>query len=102
MNAPTSRATRRLAALSLTAVLASGCVSHTHVVGLGATGSGSTVARQFYLFFGLFPVNTIDTQRMAPDLTSYTVETGFGLVDLALSPFLLPFTLTTRTVRVRT
>ena len=102
MNASPSRTRHRLAILPLTALMASACVSHTHVVGLGATGTGNTVARQFYLFFGLFPVNTIDTQRMAPDLTSYTVETSFGLVDLALSPFLLPFSLTTRTVRVRT
>jgi len=101
VNAPSTRALRGLL-FALAAALASGCVSHRHVVGLGATGSSATTARQYYLFFGLVPLNTIDSQRMAPDLTSYSIETRFGVADLLLSPFLLPFTLTTRTVVVRT
>ena len=35
-------------------------------------------------------------------LTSYSIETKYGLPDLVLSPLLLPLTLTTRTVTVRT
>lgn len=89
-------------AAALAAALASGCVSHSHVVGLGATGSGVETARQFYFLFGLVPLNTIDTQRMAADLTSYTIETEFGFVDLLCAPILLVFTMTTRTVVVRT
>jgi hypothetical protein len=102
VNAPPSPATRALAVLSVVALAATGCVSHTHVVGLGATGTGVTSARQYYFFFGLLALNTIDTQRMAPDLTSYTIETSFSLTDFVLSPLLLPFSLTTRTVVVRT
>lgn len=89
-------------ALLLALLCGSGCVTHFHSVGLGSTGTREVSARQFYLFFGLWRVNEVDTQRMAPDLTSYTVETGFEFVDLLLSPLLLPFTITTRTVVVRT
>jgi hypothetical protein len=39
---------------------------------------------------------------MAGDLTSYQIDTRFGLVDLVLSPFLLAVTGTSRTVTVRT
>jgi hypothetical protein len=39
---------------------------------------------------------------MAPDVTSYTVETKYTFVDLLLSPLLLIFTGTSRTVVVRT
>ena len=100
MNVPKPTALRA-AACALAAVLP-GCVSHTHSVGLGGTGTAVTSSRQFYLFFGLVPINTVETQRLASDLTSYTIDTRFGLVDLLLAPFLLPVTLTTRTVVVRT
>jgi hypothetical protein len=101
VNVP-SKLTRTAAWLALTAVAAGGCVSHTHTVGLGATGADAKVARQFYLFFGLVQVNEVDTQRMAPDLTSYTVDTRFGFVDVLFAPLLLPLTMTSRTVTVRT
>lgn len=99
VNVP-SRLVRPVVLLSLLA--ASGCVGHTHVVGLGATGTGAVTERQYYLLFGLVPINEVDSQRAAADLTSYTVETGFGLVDLLLSPVLLPLTVTSRSVVVRT
>ena len=94
---------RRRALLALLPVLActAGCMSHFHSVGLGATGTREVSARQFYLFFGLVPLNEVDTQRMATDLTSYTVETKWGFTDLLLLP-LAGLTMTTRTVVVRT
>ena len=87
---------------ALVALFATGCVSHSHVVGLGSTGSSVATARQYYFLFGLVSLNTIDTQRMAADLTSYTIETEFSFVDFLIGPLLLPFTMTTRTVVVRT
>jgi hypothetical protein len=92
----------RAAACLLAVLAAPGCVSHWHPVGLGATGTGEQTARQYYLFFGLVPLNTVESQRLANELTSYTIETRFGFVDLLLSPLLLPVTMTTRTVTVRT
>ena len=77
-------------------------MSHSHVVGLGATGSGVVVQRQYYWLFGFGRVNEVDPQRMAPDLTSYTSETSYGFLDLILAPLLLPLTATSRTVVVRT
>lgn len=77
-------------------------MTHRHTVGLGATGTGVQVARQYYCLFGLLPVNEVDAQRMAGDLTSYTIETRFGFVDCLFAPFLLPLSGTSRTVIVRT
>lgn len=77
-------------------------MSHSHVVGLGATGSGEVVARQYYWLFGFVAVNEVDPQRLAPDLTSYTIDTRYGFVDFALAPLLLPLLATSRTVVVRT
>lgn len=77
-------------------------MSHTHVVGMGATGSGEVVARQYYWLFGKWQINDVATQHLAPDLTSYTIDTEYSFTDLLLSPLLLPFTATSRTVVVRT
>ncbi len=91
-----------LPAALVAALLATGCVSHHHSVGLGATGTGVQSARQFYVLFGLARVNEVDPQRLAGALTSYSIETSFSFVDLLLAPLLLPLTATSRTVVVRT
>ena len=73
-----------------------------HTVGLGATGSDEQVVRQYYWLFGFLQFNEVDAQRVAGDLTSYTIETKYGFVDFLLTPFLLPLLSTSRTVIVRT
>lgn len=92
----------RAVAFAVVAAASSACVSHEHSIGLGATGTGVVTARQYYVLFGFAKVNEVDPQRLAEGLTSYTIETRFGLVDLLLSPLLLPFSATSRTVVVRT
>ena len=92
----------RLCALTCLLLFASGCVSHRHSVGLGATGTGEQATRQYYILFGLFGTNDVSAQRMADGLTSYTIETQYGLYDILMQPLLLPLTMTSRTVTVRT
>lgn len=82
--------------------ISGGCVAHEHVVGLGPTGLGETSTRQYYVLFGLVSFNEVNVQRMVSDLTSYTIATEYSIVDLLLAPFLLPLTVTSRTVTVRT
>ncbi len=77
------------------------CLTHTHRVGLGPTGVGESMQRQFYVFFGLIRVNEVDESRMADRLTSYEIETTTSLIDWLLLPILLPFTFTSRTVTVK-
>ena len=93
---------KRTALAVALSVAATGCVTHQHVVGLGPTGTGSVSERQYYALFGLLQVNEVDTQRFAPELTSYAIDTRFSFSDLLLTAILLPFTVTTRTVTVRT
>ena len=54
------------------------------------------------MLFGLVATNDVSAQRMADGLTSYTVETEHGFWDMLLQPLLLPLTMTSRTVTVRT
>lgn len=102
MEKPPSLRARFGAVICLTLALSAGCVHHRHSVGLGSTGTGQQQARQYYVLFGIVATNDVSAQRMADGLTSYTVETSFGLVDLLLQPLLLPLTMTSRTVVVRT
>jgi hypothetical protein len=80
--------------------LSAGCASHVHRVGLGPTGIGSESARQYYFLFGLVRLNNVDVQRMASDLTSYTITTEYGFFDLLLAPLFAVLTVTSRTVTV--
>jgi len=87
---------------ALVAVLGTGCMAHVHTVGLGATSGEIETSRQYYWLFGFIDINEVDTERMAGDLTSYSVETSYGFVDFVLMPLLLPLLATSRTVVVRT
>lgn len=88
-----------LAGLGLIAPSTS-CSVHEHRVGLGPTGQGEESKRAFYLFFGLFRLNEVDSQRMASGATSYAVRTERSFLDYVLAPLMLPFTITSRTVTV--
>ena len=81
-------------------LLACGCMGHTHVVGVGPTGLGTESARQYYLLFGLVPLNSVNTQRVTGDLSGFEVYTDYSAMDFLLSPLLLLFTGTSRTVTV--
>lgn len=93
---------KKTLAAAAAACLTAGCVSHVHNVGLGAAGSDEQVERQYYWLFGFVEFNEVDAERMAGNLTSYTIETEYGFVDFLLTPFLLPLLATSRTVTVRT
>jgi len=99
---PSLSRARLCAASFLLLIFASGCVHHRHSVGLGATGTAEQHARQYYVLFGLISTNDVSAQRMADGLTSYTIETSYTFVDFFLQPLLLPLTMTSRTVSVRT
>lgn len=92
---------RFMIALAFLLFFGTACHVHTHRVGGGATGIGEESARQYYIFFGLMPLNEVDAQRMAGDLVGYEVTTERSLVDYLLMPALGLATITSRTVTVR-
>lgn len=79
-----------------------GCAAHEHVIGLGPTGLGETSVRQYYLFFGVIRLNEVNAQNLANSLTSYSVRSEFSMTDFLLMPLMLPLTVTSRTVTVKT
>lgn len=77
-----------------------GCASHTHKVGYGPAFDRAKIERQWYLLWGLVPVNEIDTQAMANGQSNYEITTEVTFIDWLYIAVMLPATITCRTVIV--
>jgi PBP1b-binding outer membrane lipoprotein LpoB len=77
-----------------------GCAAHTHVVGNGAQGDERTQQRQWYILFGLVPLNTVDSHVMAGSANDYTIKTEASVLDVVLNFFTSWVTVVSRTVTV--
>ena len=72
-------------------MLFNGCATHLHNVGHGPQTDIKVTSRQFYLFYGLVPLNSVDTNEMAGiDLkgnyiTDYEIKTQTGPIDIVLA-----------------
>ena len=78
-----------------------GCASHVHKVGAGAQGWDITTARQWYVLWGIVPINQVDTQAMAAGATNYHITTMYTPVDALISVVMNIVTINCRTVQVR-
>ena len=63
------------------------CYSSLHVVGNGASGNDVKEVRQWYVLFGLIPINEVDTHEMAEGATDYEIKTEFTVVDIIIGCF---------------
>jgi len=78
-----------------------GCATHIHQVGNGAQGNNVVEARQWYILFGLAPLNTVDTNQMAGDATDYEIKTEITVLDFIFNIFTSYVTVNSRTVTVK-
>ena len=64
-----------------------GCSTHIHTVGTGPETGMTKVARQYYLLWGLIPLNTVDTNQMAASMKTdnYEIKSQVGLIDGAIN-----------------
>ena len=62
-----------------------GCSTHFHTVGTGPQTGVSNTARQFYLLYGLIPLNSVDTGAMAGGAANYEIQTQVGPMDLVIN-----------------
>ena len=77
-----------------------GCAAHVHKVGAGAQGNDMTMSRQWYVLWGLVPVNKVDTNAMAEGATNYEITTSITPVDFAIRVVFGLVTISCRTVTV--
>ncbi len=77
-----------------------GCASHMHTVGNGAQGADIIESRQWYVLWGLVPINEVDTQAMAGAATDYNIITEVNVLDAVINAFVGSATIYCRTVTV--
>ena len=78
-----------------------GCSTHIHKVGKGAQGYNVTEARQWYIVWGLVPINDVDTNTMAAGATDYEITTSYTPIDFIIGVVAGSVTISSRTVSVR-
>ena len=94
--------TRLSAALLIVAMLfVIGCSAHIHTVGKGAQGSDVIEARQWYIVWGLVPINNVDTNAMAGGATDYEIMTSITPIDFIIGVVAGSITVSSRTVSVQ-
>ena len=90
-----------LSALTILSILVFfGCAAHTHVIGAGAKGGEVVTAKQWYIVFGLIPLNNADSKEMSGGATDYTIKTKQTFVDYIISAFTSAVTISCRSVIV--
>ena len=77
-----------------------GCATHTHKIGEGAQGTDMIESRQWYVLWGLVPINEVDTQAMAGEATDYNIITEVNVLDAVINAFVGSATIYCRTVTV--
>lgn len=77
-----------------------GCTAHIHSVGNGPQTYEMVEARQWYILFGLVPLNTVDTNTMAAGAADYEIKTETGPLDILMNLFTSYITISSRTVTV--
>ena len=78
-----------------------GCTTHVHTVGKGPQGYDVTGARQWYIVYGLVPINEVDTNAMAGEATDYEIITSYTPVDFIIGVVAGFITVSSRTVTVQ-
>jgi len=86
--------------LLLVLLVASGCAAHTHVIGSGGSGNEVVEQRQWYVLWGLVPINEINSADMAAGASNYTIETEQSALDVVINIFTSIVTIYSRTVTV--
>ncbi len=89
-----------VALLLFVMVAASGCAAHLHVVGDGGSGDEIVEKRQWYVLWGLVPINEVDTAEMADGASNYTIDTEQSALDVIINIFTSIVSVYSRTVTV--
>jgi len=87
-----------------------GCATHIHHVGAGPQIGHKVTARQYYLLWGLVPLNSVDTNELAGTdvngnpIENYEIQTQVDPLDIVINTISFVFgyqiLLTSRTVTI--
>jgi len=77
-----------------------GCFTQRFVVGEGSQTGETVKSRQWYVLFGLVPINQTDADQLADGAANYTIETKFTALDVIIGIFTSAASVYPRTVKV--
>jgi len=77
-----------------------GCSTHIHTVGTGPQTGQVETARQWYILFGLIPLNSVDAGAMAGGAANYEIKTSTTGLDILIGIPAQYVTVRSRTVTV--
>jgi len=93
---------KRLGLLSvlMAVILLTACAAHIHTIGNGPQQNEYTEQRQWYVLWGLVPINRVDTKEMAGTATNYQIRTETSALDVLINIFTSYVSVVSRTVTV--
>ena len=77
-----------------------GCAAHIHKIGDGPKGNEMIQQRQWYVLWGLVPMNDIDTYQLVEGATDYEIKTEASALDVIINIFTGVASITSRTVTI--
>ncbi len=90
----------KVVTILLLALFFVGCATHIHKVGSGPQSYDSEELRQWYVLWGLVPINDVDTKDMAGGAINYEIKTEVTPLDFLISIPASTVSVTSRTVTV--
>ncbi len=94
---------KKMAVLMVVVLIASfaiGCAAHIHTIGMGPQQSGTEMARQWYILWGLVPINDVDSKAMAGGASDYEIKSEISPIDFLIGIPASLVTIRSRTVTV--
>ena len=86
--------------LALLGVTLSGCYTMRHTVGNGGDGAKFAESRQWFILWGLVPLNEHDGGEMAKGAKDYTIQTQMSPIDFLFNLLTGWVTIYSRTITV--
>lgn len=77
------------------------CSTHIHRVGRGPQTGQEIEARQWYILWGLVPLNDVNTHQLVEGATDYEIKTEQSFLDVIMNIFTGSITVYSRTVTVK-
>ncbi len=76
-----------LVLLSLVLVATPACYTFKHTVGNGPTSGMKSQEDQWFILWGLVPLNSVDSKALVGSASNYRVTTQFTPLDVIISAF---------------
>ena len=77
-----------------------GCSTNIHTIGNGPQKNDVQEVRQWYVLYGLVPLNEVNTHEMAGNAIDYEIKTEQSFLDGLITCFTSAISVTCRTVTV--